>query len=266
MERPMKSGQLTTSEQTRHLMAEVFDANEPLESAVVLRLAAAREKRRSFRSEGRIRRRFAWGAALSMLCLCGTALGVAVKVGVIQLGPLTVDSPPASESSSRGTASPNGRTVGKQADSVPPINEDSDVAAEPTKTEPASAGPRHSSVQDERSPGQGSDAIETPEQREATWQEVADAMRAGQDERAKEAIDPLEKSEDPETRDGAELVRLRIELGSRNAGTLHATSAQRARLQRLARHGATPSIRASARRLIGRLAPVGVRGFEDLEE
>jgi hypothetical protein len=91
-------------------------------------------------------------------------------------------------------------------------------------------------------------------------------MREGEDERARDAIDQLKAREDRETRDSADLVQLRIELGSRNAGLLPATSEQRARLERLVQHGASATIRASARRLQDRLAPLGTRDFRELEE
>ncbi len=283
----MKKGQLTVSSETALRMAEVFEANEPADSAVVLRLAAAREKRRLARGETRMRRRYAWGGALAMVCFGGTALGLAVQTGYVKVGPVQVDTPEV-----RGTPKRSGNrgswpsAAGEIAPDELGVDE---VQARPNETtssehgRPISKGFEVVPVTDERSPvpseaaqatddrgDVGRNASEERQNGEATnatrWQEVAGAMRNGEDERAREAIAPLKESDDPETRDSAELVQLRIELGIHQSGVLHATSSQRTRLQRLVEQGASATIRASARRLQGRLAPVGVRDFGELEK
>jgi len=83
---------------------------------------------------------------------------------------------------------------------------------------------------------------------DARWARVTEAMRKGDLEGAKLALAPLSESHDPETKDSARLLRIRLELGTSENQTLDPR--WQAELAELARSGSTSSIRASARRLL----------------
>lgn len=83
---------------------------------------------------------------------------------------------------------------------------------------------------------------------DARWARVTEAMREGDWEAAKVALDSLSAKGDPETKDSARLLRIRIELSSSGNQTLEPR--WQAELSELARSGSTSSIRASARRLL----------------
>jgi len=87
-----------------------------------------------------------------------------------------------------------------------------------------------------------------PGDADARWARVTEAMRKGDWEAAKVALAPLSASGDPETKDSARLLRIRLELGTSENQTLEPK--WEAELSELARSGSTSSIRASARRLL----------------
>jgi hypothetical protein len=94
-------------------------------------------------------------------------------------------------------------------------------------------------------------AVPTQADTDAGWARVTEAMRKRDWEAAKIALEPLTNSVDEETRDGARLVRIRLELGAAQG----APPDQRwlTDLAELAASGSTSSIRASARRLLEEL-------------
>lgn len=271
------SAQLTLGPETRRLMREVFEANEPPESAVILRMANVRERRRLAQREERVRKRYAFAGALAALCISGTALGVGVSTGALQIEffPAVTEerSHDASDASDLRAPVPRASQFDPREEILPQENYSPKVqSSEPslalkvpreTAERPAagtSSAPKRQTENDVSGvPPNGA----TPSA--ANWQEVAGAMRAGEDDRAREAITPLTESLDRETRDSAELVKLRIELGSHREGKLSASTSQRARLERLAVDGASPSIRVSARRLLERVNPAGVRDFSEID-
>jgi hypothetical protein len=84
---------------------------------------------------------------------------------------------------------------------------------------------------------------------EVTWAALAAALRDGNDAEARALVTSLQKSTDPETRDHARLTAVRLQLPA--GGSQADLSAEmRADLSDLAEHGASSSIRASARRLL----------------
>jgi hypothetical protein len=87
-----------------------------------------------------------------------------------------------------------------------------------------------------------------PSDTDARWARVTEAMRKRDWEAAKLALAPLSTSLDPETKDSARLVRIRLELSASGNQALDPT--WQAELSELATSGATSSIRASARRLL----------------
>jgi hypothetical protein len=97
---------------------------------------------------------------------------------------------------------------------------------------------------------------------DARWARVTEAMRKGDWEAAKLALAPLSASGDPETKDSARLLRIRLELGTSENQTLEPR--WEAELSELARSGSTSSIRASARRLLER--PSGAPNSDHEEE
>jgi hypothetical protein len=87
-----------------------------------------------------------------------------------------------------------------------------------------------------------------PSDADARWARVTESMRKGDWEAAKLALAPLSASGDPETKDSARLLRIRIELVTSESQTLEPK--WEAELSELARSGSTSSIRASARRML----------------
>lgn len=87
-----------------------------------------------------------------------------------------------------------------------------------------------------------------------TWEDVAQAMREGNDEQARTLIQRLEQSPDAETRDNARLAELQLSL-SLKKGDVELSPQHRAELEDLRNNGATSSIRAAARRLLRQPAP-----------
>lgn len=83
---------------------------------------------------------------------------------------------------------------------------------------------------------------------DARWAGVTEAMRKGDWEAAKVGLASLSASDDPETKDSARLLRIRLELRTSANQTLEPR--WQAELSELARSGSTSSIRASARRLL----------------
>lgn len=98
----------------------------------------------------------------------------------------------------------------------------------------------------------------------ARWARVTESMRKRDWEAAKIALEPLTNSPDAETRDGARLVRVRLELGRAQG----ASPDQRwlADLADLATSGSTSSIRASARRLLEALRTDPAKSIEPSPE
>jgi len=110
------------------------------------------------------------------------------------------------------------------------------VAARSPKSLPATPAP----VTSPPAPASG--------QKNDRWASVTEAMRRGDWEAAKGVLAFLSVEGDPETRDSARLLRIRIELGTSPNQALDAR--WQAELSELAQSGSTSSIRASARRLL----------------
>ncbi len=253
-------------------MKTAFDVNALSEAEVFYRMTLAKERGRL---DGRRRQRVApliWGAVAAFLC-SGSALAIAIQTGSLHLTP---PSTPVEIQELPSQTPP--------AHSVPlsPYSRDTRIAA-PTREqdldqdEPREASELGEVINSQRSfkaratSKPSNHAIHspdiralpshepapvTPEEISASWERVAGALREGDDSKARQEVDGLVQSDDAETRDSARLIQLRIELGSATAGTIPATLAQRALAESLAEHGATASIRASARRLLKRMTDV----------
>lgn len=98
---------------------------------------------------------------------------------------------------------------------------------------------------------------------EASWEEIARAMRDGHEERARELIVQLRGSSDAETRDNARLADVQMSLDVRG-GARTLPPAMLATLKDLRATGATSSIRGSARRLLAQLEAGGTPAAEEL--
>jgi hypothetical protein len=95
----------------------------------------------------------------------------------------------------------------------------------------------------------------------ARWARVTEAMRKHDWAAAQTALRPLAESQDAETRDGARLVQIRLELGASGGGAVDPRWL--ADLRALASKGSTSSIRASARRLLETLEGDRPPGADD---
>lgn len=114
------------------------------------------------------------------------------------------------------------------------------TAAEARKASPQS---RERASGDERSA-----EVPAAASTDARWADVTAAMRKQDWKAAERALAPLIQSDDPETRDGARLVRVRLQL--RTAPDAIRDPIWGKELSDLATSGSTSSIRASARRLL----------------
>ncbi len=94
------------------------------------------------------------------------------------------------------------------------------------------------------------------------WEDVAQAMRSGDEPRARELIVQLRQSEDAETRDNARLAEVQMSVDVRD-GKRTLSPAQMATLKDLRATGATSSIRASARRLLDQVKGASSPGAEE---
>lgn len=81
-------------------------------------------------------------------------------------------------------------------------------------------------------------------------------MRSGDQLEAQRLIAELSHSQDPEVRDSALLVRLRSALNAASADSERPrlSAEEKAQLEALVNSGATPSIRANARKLLEKLS------------
>lgn len=98
---------------------------------------------------------------------------------------------------------------------------------------------------------------------EPRWEEVARAMKEGDEERAHDLIVQLRGSSDAETRDNARLADVQMSLEVRD-GLRTLSPNKLATLKDLRATGATSSIRASARRLLSQIESSGEPGEEGL--
>lgn len=234
-----------------------FELNAPSEGDVLYRMTLAKERARL---SGWRRQRLApliWGAAAAFL-ISGSALAVAVQTGAVHVSGKFNDSEKKRPElvQHANTAELVGHLEDKPDSPLASPSEDANTveaavaveAAAPSK--PARASTR---ISDATSFQRSSEAPATPDEIRASWERVAHALQKGDDAKAHEEARSLAQSTDPQTRDGARLVQLRIELGGEVAGTITATAAQRALAEELTHSGATPSIRASSRRLLMRM-------------
>lgn len=89
-----------------------------------------------------------------------------------------------------------------------------------------------------------------PTSGEPSWSNVLDAMRTGDEALASQLVGRLEQSADASTRDSARLTRLEFRLSARGASP--PTEREIEELRALGAEGASSSVRAGARRLLGR--------------
>lgn len=121
----------------------------------------------------------------------------------------------------------------EQSESSEPAIKEADA---PAPTVPVRSKPKAPSVK--------AGAPSTPR-----WEDVAQAMRSGDEPRARELIVLLRQSEDAETRDNARLAEVQMSVEVRDGKRILSPS-QLTTLKDLRATGATSSIRASARRLL----------------
>jgi hypothetical protein len=95
------------------------------------------------------------------------------------------------------------------------------------------------------------------------WEDVAQAMRTGDESRARELIVQLRQSDDAETRDNARLAEVQMNIVVRD-GKRTLSPAQMATLQDLRATGATSSIRAAARRLLAQVEGASRPGADEV--
>jgi len=236
-------------------MRATFEAAIPGEDAVVRRVTAQRAlraapQRSSFpRTAAPTPAPWTWQPGLAW-----AAAGLAVALGLFLLWPaLQPERVPIGPSLTRDLAS---QGKAKKLD-------DEGAGRAPTNEPTASAPP--SAVSDGRKDsapkGERAAAVPTPESADARWAHVTAAMRKQDWKAAELALAPLIESADPETRDGARLVRVRLQL--RTAPEAARDPKWREELSDLARSGSTSSIRASARRLLEEGASEGDSSADD---
>lgn len=240
----------------RQKMRATFAATLPDEDAALRRIA---DRRAARVGTGRIatptvKRVPAGFAGISLPLQLGLGFaGIVLVFVVLRSWHLPQESVPIEPSLARDLESaPRPKPVPEELETASPFDADADTdnRALEAKKAPMPSRPALKSTQ-------GSNAVSgaDPPNDKATsqadvnarWARVTDAMRKQDWTTAKTALEPLIASTDPETKDGARLVRIRLELGA-TAGTL--SSSLLAELSDLATAGSTSSIRASARRLL----------------
>jgi hypothetical protein len=96
-------------------------------------------------------------------------------------------------------------------------------------------------------------AATEPSVASARWGDVSEALHAGQTERAERVLEELERDPNAETRDAATLARVQLEV-SRAPREPQKNAELKARLDELARNGASSLIRRRAERLLAQLS------------
>jgi len=220
-------------------LKELFERTLPREEEVLKRMAFARmrseQSRKSLLHDVRI-----WVFAAASLATCATVLVLLKsRVPSAQLEPERLDPP-----------SRNVRLVPTEANSasateVTPTSNSSELV----KSSPGAL----TEVRPKRAP---SPAVPAVRRAPATWEAAARAMRSGDQLEAQRLLAELSNSQDPEVRDSALLVRLRSALNaaSANSERPRLSAEEEAQLEALVHSGATPSIRANARKLLEKLS------------
>lgn len=209
-------------------LTELFERTMPEEQVVLERMNAARVRRtREPKSS--------WpkavggvacvGACAAVFALLGRAPAPALRAEAERLAPAPA---PARAASAALEVLPTVRAV-PQASAVP--------VRTASKRSATSAAPSVSATPS---------ASTAPAPPPASWEAAARAMREGDQAEAQRLLAELSKSDEPEVRDSALLVRLR-------SARPHLSGAEQAQLEGLARSGATASIRSDARKLLEEL-------------
>jgi hypothetical protein len=243
-------------------MRTTFEASLPNEEDIVRRVSAGREARtRARRTSGAARSNDAFFAqwrelaSRPRLAALGLALAAAAAFSfwslsedpAVRIGPSL-----AKDLESGYPRVPLALPSSPEADDAWLLREDA-TREDAARGEPIPALPAREALSPPKRAAEKLEAamLETPPpgiDDTARWARVTEAMRKRDWVAAQTALRPLVESQDAETRDGARLVQIRLELGASEGSAVD----QRwlADLRVLAAQGSTSSIRASARRLL----------------
>jgi hypothetical protein len=204
-------------------LSELFERTLPEDEAILRRMAAARARRVTESPAPR----WPWALAGVGVCVAGLVLVSGVPDPILLVEPERLGrqhAPPAAESDIQPA-------VGATAKPPPSIEPGKPATTARLDQAPADGPPQPGELQSAPQP--------------ATWEAAAQALRAGDQAEAERLLEDLAKSEDPEVRDGARLVRLRSLVKAHGP-----SPAERTELTELSTSGATASIRAAARKLL----------------
>jgi len=200
-------------------LSELFERTLPPDDVILRRMAAARTRRVTDRPA----RRWPWALAGVGACIAGLALVRAVPDPILLVEPEHFDQKQAKPAARPGVQP----TVGAAAEPPRGIEPGKEARTSKSNEAPADIPLRKGGLPP------------------ATWEAAAQALRAGDQAEAQRLLEELARSDDPEVRDGARLVRLRSLVQARRP-----SPTERAELTELSTSGATASIRAAARRLL----------------
>jgi len=233
-------------------MRATFEAALPSDDAAVRRVAAQRAQRVAAQSSsvpraGEARARALWARQPMLAFACA---GVVVGLGLLLLWPVLQPEPVAIGPSLTRDLAAQGKD--QEQKTTKAAREPERASTERAVADKAATGtarsPRPEGRKDAALLGKSAPEAPAADSTDARWAHVSAAMRKQDWAGAELALEPLIQSTDPETRDGARLVRIRLQL--RKATTAGRDPIWLEELSDLATSGSTSSIRASARRLL----------------
>ncbi len=242
-------------EERSRKMRQVHTELEPSAREIVQRLHMVRSRRAfagSRTRKGTIP--VLLGVALGLL-LSGSAFAWALTTGRLSWSPPPAASSPAaspSATASQPTAVPAPSVrrpldASEALETAPrPPTPNPSVPAAPTKAVSAPDAPLTTSPRAPRFGGPREDAVDPGARAaESSWADVVAKLRTGESAEAQIELENLEKSESQETREAARLLRLQLQEKRQDLSEQELLS-----LKRLSESALSPSVRASAKRLL----------------